>query len=74
MTLFPLRTWRVTLGHESNPIVKICLASAPGFPHFYPVIIPLETAEAIWGKEKVDLIGETAVRARLTLEVEDGDG
>ncbi len=67
---YPLQVWRNTLGHKSNPIVHICLGAAPGHPHFPPLIIPLDKAEAIWGKEVIGKIGEEPRLANLSLHLE----
>ncbi len=63
--------WRNTLGCPEKPIVKICLGPIPGGSQFFPFNMPLETAEAIFGKEVVDLIGEDAVEAEIILRLEE---
>ncbi len=58
------------MGHHANPIINVCLGAAPGHPHFPPLIIPLDKAEALWGKEVVGKIGEEPRLANLSLHFE----
>ncbi len=68
---YPLRVWRNVMGHHANPIINICIGAAPGYSHFPPLIIPLDKAEAIFGKEVIGKIGEEPQLANLKLELEE---
>ncbi len=67
---FKHRVWRNVMGHYANPIISICLGAAPGHPHFPPLIIPLDKAEAIWGKEVIEKVKEEPRLANLKIELE----
>ncbi len=68
---YPLQVWRNTLGHKSNPIIHICIGAAPGYPHFGTLVIPLDRAEAIIGKEVIEKVGEEPRLANLKLDLEE---
>lgn len=54
MVKYPLRVWRNTLGHPSNPIINLCIDSNKVDNWFPPLKIPWKTAKAIFGEEVIE--------------------
>ncbi len=71
MADYPHRAWLNVMGHHANPIINVCFGAAPGYPHFPSLIIPLDKAEAIWGKEVIEKVGEEPRLANLRLSFEE---
>lgn len=63
-----VQIWRVILSPWQT---DICLSSIEHAPFFYPLSLPLEAAEAVFGKEVVDTITETPVLATLAMQVDE---